>query len=387
MQKSSLRFFIFIIIIGIIGQLSAEIIAPSLPYIAYDFGVKDGLAQYTISYYMLGMAIPAMIFGIYADRIGRRKVLIVSSCLGLIGSLLCVIAPNIYILIFARIIQGIAFGGISSMSMTLLRDRFNGIALARYMSYFGIAFSLSIDLAPFIGGFIQAVVSWRIILLIILLQNLCVLYMSYKYQEIYIYPEKTAILDGLIDKMKVIFKDKNFAVYTILNGIIYAIFMSYIVVATFIIQTILHQSSIYYGVLTLCLSVVFAFFCFINGRLVGKVNPNKLITLGFALSVISGLFLMLNIYIGLGIVLFIISIIPMFIGSAFVFPNVNSLAYTTISKDIGLASAMSNTIKLFMAFWVTWLIGLFSSGTTVLGVSITLMAGLALIITISLVDN
>lgn len=242
-----------------------------------------------------------------------------------------------------------------------------------------IAVSLSIDLAPFIGGFLQAFFSWRIIFGLVLLHNIVALYLSYKYKEVYTGHTVNVSMQKLWLKLIYVITDKNFILYTALSGLIYTIFMSYIVVSTFIVQEVLHKSSIYYGVLTICLSLLFALSSFTNGRMLNHFSGQLLTIFGFTLCVCSGIFLLLLNLFAIDPLLYILAILPMFIGSGFIFPNTNSLAFSTITTDIGMASAIMTTIKMLLAFFITWLVGMFyTANTFVIGVTITILSVIAL---------
>lgn len=133
-MKPDIGFFAFIVLLGTIAQISAEIIAPSLPFMAKEFAVGESIVQLTVSCYILGMAIPAIMFGVLGDIVGRRRVLLVGSSISMCGSLICVVAPNIYMVILGRVIQGIGFGGVSGMGYTLVMDKYKGIELAKFAS-------------------------------------------------------------------------------------------------------------------------------------------------------------------------------------------------------------------------------------------------------------
>ena len=66
-NKQQIKFFAFVVIISTIGQMSAEVYVPSLPYIAREFNVSDSLVQLSISYFLLGMGITAIFFGYISD--------------------------------------------------------------------------------------------------------------------------------------------------------------------------------------------------------------------------------------------------------------------------------------------------------------------------------
>lgn len=384
MQKN-IKFFIFIITCSVAGQLAAEVIAPSLPFIEKAYGVTQSLSSLTISYFMFGMALPLIIFGILADKYNRKKILLVSAYIGLLGSIGCTISPNIYILIISRFIQGIGLSGMSGIAMVLLRDRFSGLEFAKFMSYLGVAFSLSIDLAPFIGGFLQNIFSFRVIFAMVLLINVFAIYLAHAYKDHYVSKNDRIDVRFILIKSTAIITNRYLLIFTLLSSIQYAIFMVYIILGTFIIQDIFVRSPIFYGTTTICLSLLFAIFSLINGKLLNRININTLIITGLVLNLLSGIFILLTHYIfPANIFYFIIAVVPIFIGSAFVFANVSSLTFKDITQNIGLASTISSTLRFCLGFGITWIVGLISSinEIVILGISFFVLAliGIGLII-------
>ena len=76
-------------------------------YISHDFSISNSLTQLSIAVFYLVWQC-GNIFGYISDYFGRRKILILSTSISSVGTLMCVVAPNIYILIIGRLIQGLA---------------------------------------------------------------------------------------------------------------------------------------------------------------------------------------------------------------------------------------------------------------------------------------
>ncbi len=381
MNKAQIKFFIFIVMISTIGQMAAEVYVPSLPYIVKDFKVSDGLVQLSISFFLLGMGASAIFFGYISDFVGRRKVLIISSIISSVGTAICCVSYNITWLIIGRLLQGVGFSGVWGMGSAIVRDRFEGVEYAKYMSYLGIAFALSIDIAPFMGGFLQEWFGWRAIFILILCYNLLIIYTACVYKETFLRVNNIVSRADFLKKILILFKNKEFVVYMIVYAIVYSIFMSYIAVASFIVQDILGKSPIWFGSMTLCLSVVFAIFSYCNGKLLNYLSIKNTMVLGFILIVISAILLLIIAISQLTIVSFLVAIIPMFIGSSFVFANVNALCFSTINENIGVASAVNNTNRLIVAFFIVSVLSKFSAtNTVVLGVIFLCLSLLSLLI-------
>ena len=72
-----------------------------------EFGISYGAVQLTLTLYLVGMAACQLIYGPLSDRFGRRPMLLGGLCVFVVASLLAAVAPNIGVLIAARLLQAI----------------------------------------------------------------------------------------------------------------------------------------------------------------------------------------------------------------------------------------------------------------------------------------
>jgi EmrB/QacA subfamily drug resistance transporter len=121
---------------------------------------------YINSGYLLTLSALLILAGALADRYGRRRMFVI----GLAGfgatSLLCGLAPNLELLIVARLAQG-AFGALLvPTSLALINANFEGAERGRAFGVWAAATSAMILLGPPIGGFLVDTFEWRIAFLI-----------------------------------------------------------------------------------------------------------------------------------------------------------------------------------------------------------------------------
>ena len=92
-----------------LAPLSTDLYLPTLPDIGRAFGVSPSQVQLTLSAYLIGFALGQIGYGPISDWYGRRSGLVVALVCYCVGSLICLVAPSIEVLIGARVLQ--AFGG------------------------------------------------------------------------------------------------------------------------------------------------------------------------------------------------------------------------------------------------------------------------------------
>src|SRR5437667_4342401 len=86
------------------GPLSIDMYLPSLPSLSRDFGTGTSQVQLTLSACMLGLALGQAFAGPNSDALGRRRPLLVGLTAYALASLLCAIAPSVFVLTVLRFV-------------------------------------------------------------------------------------------------------------------------------------------------------------------------------------------------------------------------------------------------------------------------------------------
>jgi DHA1 family bicyclomycin/chloramphenicol resistance-like MFS transporter len=145
------------------GPLSVDMYLPSLPTIQREFGTDAAGVQFTLSAYLLGLAVGQMLYGPLSDRIGRKRPLYAGLVTYIVASIGCALAPDIGTLQAMRFLQ--AIGGCAGMvtSRAVVRDLFDHQEAARVYSILILVMGVAPILAPVAGGQILVLVGWRAI--------------------------------------------------------------------------------------------------------------------------------------------------------------------------------------------------------------------------------
>jgi len=142
-------------ILGItfIDILGFSILIPLLPYFVKHFGVGDVVVGFLFTAFALTQFIGSPIWGNLSDRIGRKKVLIISQIGAAIGWGMLGWAPTIIWVFVARIVEGISGGNIS-VTKAYVADLVEPEKRGRAFGYIGATFSGGLIFGPAIGGFL-----------------------------------------------------------------------------------------------------------------------------------------------------------------------------------------------------------------------------------------
>ena len=142
--------------------LSIDGILPALPAIGRDLGVERGNAnQLIITMLFLGMAIGQIFYGPLSDSTGRKPAIYLGFFFFFTGSLLCLLATSFQVMLAGRALQGIGAAGPRAVTTALIRDQYEGRAMARVNSFVLAVFILVPIFAPALGQGILMLTHWR----------------------------------------------------------------------------------------------------------------------------------------------------------------------------------------------------------------------------------
>jgi EmrB/QacA subfamily drug resistance transporter len=116
--------------------------------------------------YLLSLSALLVLAGALSDYFGRRRIFVI----GLVGfgltSLLCAVAPNLEVLIVARVIQGAAGAVLVPGSLAILTNNFEGEEQGWAFGVWAAATGVAPIFGPFVGGLLVDNFSWRFIFLL-----------------------------------------------------------------------------------------------------------------------------------------------------------------------------------------------------------------------------
>ena len=149
-----------------IAFLDGSVVNTALPKIQQTFNASLAGQQWVVTGYLLTLGSLLVVGGSFGDLFGRRRMFVY----GLIGfsltSMLCGLAPNLSVLIAARIAQGVSAALLVPGSMAMLAAVFHPDDRAKALGSWSGLSSVSTALGPFLGGWLIDSVSWRWVFLI-----------------------------------------------------------------------------------------------------------------------------------------------------------------------------------------------------------------------------
>lgn len=148
-----------------LASLGQTVVTTALPTIVGELGGLDQIT-WVITAYLLAATVGAPVFGKLGDLFGRKVILQIGILVFLCGSILCALAPDIWILVAGRAVQGAGGGGLIVVSMAAIADVLPPRQRGKYQGIMGAVFGLSTVIGPLAGGFVVQHFSWEWIFLL-----------------------------------------------------------------------------------------------------------------------------------------------------------------------------------------------------------------------------
>jgi EmrB/QacA subfamily drug resistance transporter len=143
------------------ASLDATVVNVALPHIGQEFGASVSALQWVLTGYLLALASLILLGGALGDRFGRRRVFVIGTVWFAAASLLCGAAPNIAVLIAARISQGVGGALLTPGSLAILQASFRRPDRAPAVGAWSGLGGAAGAVGPFVGGGLVDGPGWR----------------------------------------------------------------------------------------------------------------------------------------------------------------------------------------------------------------------------------
>jgi len=155
------EFVVLVALMMACQALAIDAMLPALQSIAQHLGVTDeNHAQWIVLFYMAGMGVGQLFWGLLSDRFGRRRILLIGMMGYVVAALLVGSSDSFETLLLWRFIHGVAASS-AVVARSMIRDLYEGRKMAKVMSLTFIVFMLIPVIAPSIGQLVLLVAPWR----------------------------------------------------------------------------------------------------------------------------------------------------------------------------------------------------------------------------------
>lgn len=137
-----------------ITALSIDMSLPAMPGLAQSFHAGAASVQLTLSLFLVGYGAGQLVSGPLSERLGRRPVLLGGLGLFTVSGMLCAVSPSLWLLVVARLLQGLGASVGPTGARAIVRDRFNPHQGAAVLSQITQVMIVAPLLAPSLGGYL-----------------------------------------------------------------------------------------------------------------------------------------------------------------------------------------------------------------------------------------
>ena len=150
-----------IMVAALLQVLDSTIANVAIPHMQSSLGATADEVTWVLTSYIVATAIAMPITGWLADRIGSRKLFIVSVAGFVLSSMLCGMAQNIEEMVLFRAMQGVTGAFISPLSQAAMIDTNKPSRQPQMMALWGMGIMVGPILGPLIGGWLTENWNWR----------------------------------------------------------------------------------------------------------------------------------------------------------------------------------------------------------------------------------
>ncbi|BEM09134.1 MFS transporter [Serratia marcescens] len=165
----------------LLSSLGISIANVGLPALATAFHASFQAVQWVLLCYLLAVTTCIIGIGRLGDSLNRRRLLLAGIALFTAASLICTLAPQLWLLLAARLAQGLGGAVMMSIAMALAGEVLGTEKIGRAMGLLGTMSAVGTALGPSLGGALIAGFGWRAMFLINLPLGLLALWLAWRY--------------------------------------------------------------------------------------------------------------------------------------------------------------------------------------------------------------
>ena len=362
-KRSQFEFVVLMAALMSIVALSIDAVLPALPMIGDYLSVSDPSENpKLITSIFLGLGIGQLIFGPLSDSFGRKPIVYAGFVLFVIASLICVTTKGFEMMLFGRVLQGVALASPRTMCIAMVRDSYDGDYMAKILSIVVMVFILVPVVAPTLGQFLMNHYNWQFIFTFNLIFGVLVVIWFWLRQpetlkDKYRIPYRLAIFKtGTIQ----FFKITPAVIYTLLSGFITGSFMVYLSTSQQIFER-QYDLAEEFPLIFASLAISVGLATFFNSQLVVKFGMKRIVHIAMWSFILTSLVFIILFNSGnnpsIEILITFFSI--QFFTIGFLFGNLRALAMQPMGHIAGIGSALNGFISTVMAVPIANYIGKF----------------------------
>ncbi len=370
MKSKDIHFIEFIFLVALLMALvsaTINMLLPAFQKMSIDFQLKDkNQIQLSISLLYLGLGISQALYGVISDSIGRKPTIYFGLVLFIIGCMISWLSSSIETLLIGQILQGVGLGAPRVISVAIVRDQYEGVRMARAMSFIMVIYVLTPTISPILGKSIINLLNWRTLFIVYICFGMF-LFLLFKYrmpETLRLEKRRKFSVQQLKQAIIEIFKNQKSLGYTIILGLYSGVFITYLNLSQAIFEfqyNLGEQYPYYFSFLALSIGLA----SFTNGKLVNRLGMEIMTQAAIVFSIGSAIVILtINHFIMLPFWMFVIFMFIQLFSYGLLIGNINALAMEPLGHIAGLGASIVGAISTLISVPLSILIGSFYSNNT-----------------------
>lgn len=372
-------------LLSAVAPFATDLYLPAFPAMTATLHTSATAVQLTLTAFLVGVTAGQLVFGPLSDRFGRVPPLVAGAALCVLASVAAVLAPNIAVLITARLLQGL--GGAAGMviSRAVISDLATGKAAARAFSLMMIVGGVAPVVAPLLGGLLAGPIGWRGLLTIVLgLAVAMLIAVLAVVRETHVRERRDALRaerQGAGSPWRALLS-RTFLAHTAVFGFAFAVMMAYISASPFLYQDMIGFDTVGYGLAFGLNALALMGVSVVSAKLTERRSVRGVLSLGIGLVLASTVVFALLVVTGAPALWLAVPLFTAVGSLGLVLGNATALALGAVPAAAGSASAVLGALQFGLAALVSPLVSI--GGSTTAGPLAVVMLAAAVVAVVAL---
>lgn len=353
-------FIIFLSTIAAFAPFSTDIYLASMPIIQKEMHASVAQVQLTLSLFFIGFALAQLFWGPLSDRIGRKKTILIGVIVYIIGSLSCALSQNIFMLIFARLVQSIGACVGIVMALAIIRDCFSETGNMSKMIAITMATAMAAPMvAPVLGSYLLVHFGWQANFYVLFGYGIFLLISTLFFAETY--PEnkrKPLPLNKLLLAYGQQLVHKPFLLTALASSTNFCMLFSFISSSSFVYINIYDLNPEYFGYFFGGNAIMLVLGNLMSNKFKKTLSKNKLIFVFLFIALIGAILMFLAVYLAPESIWSVV--LPFFLVTyciGVLYPELMSYPLEHVVAYTGIASSLVGTMRFTSASITAFFVG------------------------------
>jgi len=379
--------------LSMLGFLATDMYLPAFDILRQSLTTTSQMIGWSLSIFLLGMAIGQLVYGPLSQRFGKKPVLITSLIIFSIGTIICAITSSVELLLVGRFVQSLGAAGATIIWQSFVIEKYDDKTSQRIFATVMPLVALSPALAPLLGAILEVQLGWQSIFYCLLLIGIAWIirssFIEFSDKEVrVVQAQKKQLKTSVFKSYLTILKSKTFSGNMVIYAACSAAFFAWLTGSPFA------MSAMGYSGTDIGLSYLPQTIAFIIGGYSCRALLNR-----HSVDVI--LPWLLKLFIGSVIAMFVVammseqtSIIPLLIPMCFmaaangaIYPIVANNALVAFKEDSASASGLMNFLQMMLCMLASAVVSYFSDYGVIAMTAVMVFQGTLVIVGYGLIKK